>query len=157
MAQPAGKWKQSPSGLAFLIRNEGFRDTAYLDSAGIWTIGYGTIKVKGVAVKKGDTCTPEQAADYLYDDCKVFIAALNKFVTVELTQNQVDALTDFMYNVGGRNFFDSTLRKNINGRLPIEEDLFTRWNKVHDPKTGQLVAVDGLTNRRKREFTLYTS
>lgn len=150
-------WSFSPSGLAFLIRNEGLRTKAYKDSAGIWTIGYGTIRIAGVDVREGQTCTKEQAADYLFADCKVFVAALNRMITCDLTQNQVNALVDFMYNVGGGGFSSSTIRKNLNNKLPVTEDLFTRWNKVRDPVTKALVPVAGLTARRKREFQLFTS
>lgn len=42
------------------IRGQAF--FAYDDGVGVWTIGFGTIKYpNGVRVKKGDTCTLDQA------------------------------------------------------------------------------------------------
>jgi lysozyme len=146
-------WALDAVGLAFIEANEDLRLKAYLDSAGIPTIGYGTIVVDGVKVKMGDTITPEKAMACLSKDAAAFVFALRQLVKVSQTQNQIDALTSFTYNVGHASFASSTLLKVINARQPIAEDLFTRWNKVH--KNGQVVEVPGLTARRKREFQLY--
>lgn len=147
-------WSQSERGLAFLISNEGFRDTAYPDSKGVWTIGYGTIRVNGAPVVKGMTCTHAQAAEWLQTDCRKFVAALGQFVTVDLEQNQVDALTSFMYNIGGQSFKSSSLRRTINQQQSVTADLFMRWNKVR--VNGVLKVVVGLTLRREREFHLFS-
>lgn len=150
-------WEMSDSGIALLMRLEAFRDTAYPDSGGLWTIGYGSTRVDGIPVKKGDTITMPKAIACLRQDVKAFVSALQRSVTVPLNQNQIDALTCFMYNVGGSGFAKSTLRKTINAGKPVTEDLFTRWNKVKDQKTGKYVVVNGLTTRRKREYKLYMS
>ena len=147
----------SANGLAFIQRNESLRLTAYMDSAGIPTIGYGSTVVDGVKVKMGDTITPDRASAALNTDAKKFVLALRGLVNVPLTQNQVDSLVDFMYNVGSGAFQSSTLLKTIRSKAPVTADLFTRWNKVHDPKTQELVVVPGLTARREREFALYNS
>jgi lysozyme len=154
---PPLPWSLSENGVRFIMANESLRLKAYPDSAGIWTIGYGSTHIEGVPVQPGDMIGPEQAARCLRKDCRRFVTALQRLVTQPLTQPQIDALTDFMYNVGGSSFASSTLRKIINAGKPVTQDLFTRWNKVHDAKTGQLVVVPGLTARRNREFALYNS
>lgn len=147
----------SDRGLAFVIANEGLRLKAYRDQAGIWTIGYGSIIMFGEPVHEGMIITQPQAANQLALDCQKFTAALRRYTpaTINLTQNQIDSLIDFMYNCGAAAYSRSSLRRTILAGQPVVEDLFTRWNKVRDPATGKLVAVAGLTRRRKREFAMY--
>lgn len=147
----------SDNGIKFVKLNEGVRLKAYLDGGHVPTIGYGTTVVDGVPVKLGMTCTQAQAEAWLKIDSAVFGATLARLTKVPLTQNQVDALIDFLYNCGGGAYQQSSLRKAINARLPIAEDLFTRWNKIKDPVTGKLVPSAGLTARRKREYKLFMS
>src|SRR5574337_539668 len=45
---------------------EGLRLTAYRDSGGVWTIGFGHTK----DVTQGQTCTAEQAAAWLAEDAE---------------------------------------------------------------------------------------
>ena len=54
----------SYNGLEALKEHEGFRDKAYLDTGGVWTIGYGTTKCSGVPVEAGQTCTNQEACIY---------------------------------------------------------------------------------------------
>ena len=56
----------SERGFEVIREFEGFRENAYLDIGGVWTIGFGTIKYpNGSKVKKGDTCTHIQAETWL--------------------------------------------------------------------------------------------
>lgn len=145
----------SPSGVTFLHDAEELRLTSYPDSKGVWTIGWGTTRIDGKPVRPGMTCTEEQALAWANADCREALDAIEASVRVPLTQNQIDALCSFAYNVGIGGFKSSSLLRAINSRQPIAEDLFTRWNKIRDPKTGQLVVLNGLTNRRKREYKLF--
>jgi lysozyme len=152
-------------GLAFIRANEGLRLNAYLDGAGVPTIGYGTIRYPdGNNVKMGDVCTEEQAMAFFEHDCETFEQVVNNFVllsvdTQPLTQPKFNALVSLAYNIGGSNFARSTLlkavnSKNRNNRAVIEPN-FLVWNKIR--KNGGLVVSDGLTNRRKKEVNLYFS
>lgn len=145
----------SSDGIDLLKEFEGFKDTAYLDSAGIWTLGYGFIKWKKKPVTKGMTCTREEADDVLKEEVQSKAADLATLVTITLKQNQIDALLCFCYNVGSYAFATSTLRRVINDGKLVMEDHFTRWNKATDPVTKQKVVVNGLTKRRKREYDLF--
>ena len=105
----------SSKGVNTLIEHEGIRLKAYLDSKGIPTIGVGTIRYpNGVRVKLGDKCTLAQAMTWLTKDLGQFEKVINRSVKVPLTQYQFDALADFVYNIGGYAFENSTLLKKLN-------------------------------------------
>lgn len=147
----------SPSGLALLKRFEACRLTAYQDVAGIWTIGYGSTRIHGVPVVSGQVITQAEAEEAVVMDCAAIGRQLVPLLTVPQTQNQVDALISFCYNLGVPAFSGSSLRHAINASLPIDASLFTRWNKARNPVTHQLEVVPGLTRRRNTEYTLYTT
>lgn len=126
---------------------EGLRLTAYLDTGGVWTIGYGHT---GVDVREGLTIPLSEAERLLTRDLRVAEKHVNEAVKVKLTQNQFDALVSFVYNVGGGAFRSSTLLKLLNaGDYEGAANQFPRWNKDN----GKVVA--GLTNRRHEERVLF--
>lgn len=132
---------------------------AYQDSAGIWTIGFGSIYNYDLnrPVKKGDVITKDKAIQWLKREIKEKTSELKKLILVPVNQNQFDALTSFVYNIGVSAFKKSTLLKllNQNADKIVVADQFLRWNKAKDKKTGKLVEVRGLTNRRKLERELF--
>ncbi len=141
------------NGLALIKKWESLRLRAYKDSVGIPTIGYGTIRVDGVPVKMGDTCTVEQAEHWLLQHINDEVeSCINRVVKVELNQNQFDALCSFIYNLGCSNFSKSTLLKNINAEnFNVAYYEFQKWNRA-----GGKVLL-GLTNRRQDEANLFIS
>ena len=141
----------SENGFAIIREFEGFRSQAYLDTGGVWTIGYGTIKYpNGVRVKKGDTCTQGQAELWLKNDCLWVDACLDKYIKVKVSQNQFDALASFVYNIGETAFAKSTMLKALNaGNFAGAANQFDRW--VYD--NGKL--IKGLVNRREKERALF--
>lgn len=154
-------FKQSPTGVRLIAGFEAFKANPYLDIAGIPTIGYGSTHYEdGQPVHITDpSITEPRALKMLQKDCLKCELSINRLVsgTVALTQNQVDALIAFMYNVGITGFATSTILKTINtSRIAnVTEDMFTRWDKVHDPKTGELHDSLGLLNRRRTEYALF--
>lgn len=143
--------RTSDKGLKLIQSFEGLRLNAYDDGVGVWTIGYGTTVINGVKVKRGDTCTLEQAKSYMKDDLKRFEAAVNK-VTVPLNQNQFDALVSLSYNIGTGAFSNSTLVKKLNkGDYKGAADQFDVWVKAGGKR------MQGLVNRRKKEKELFLS
>ncbi|OTG87179.1 lysozyme [Acinetobacter sp. ANC 4558] len=140
----------SEKGYALIREFEGFRANAYLDSAGIWTIGFGTIKINGKPVKKGDTCTKEQAEQWLKLDCLWVDACLDKYITIVVTQNQFDALASLVYNIGETAFKSSTLLTKLNaGDFKAAADNFDRWVNAGGKR------LQGLVNRRAKEKELF--
>ena len=104
----------SPFGVDLICGFEGKRLTAYDDGVGVWTIGFGTtVYPNDIKVMKGDTCTEAQAKTYMAHDLKKFEATVNKAVTVQLNQNQFDALVSLAYNIGASAFSQSTLVKKL--------------------------------------------
>ena len=143
----------------FIKRREGLNLNAYQDSAGIWTIGYGSILYSdGSPVKQGDCITQVVADQLIEEEINAKAAKVNAgFPPAVLNQNQFDALVSFAYNVGTGALLNSTLLKLVkaNPSDPKIRDAFMMWDKVH--KNGQLEEVQGLKNRRSAEADLYFS
>lgn len=92
--------KTSKNGLELIKKHEGCRLKAYLDPAGIPTIGYGHTS----GVKIGQTITQAQAEAYLQMDVEKSEKAVDKYSDIyHWTQNQFDALASFTYNCGAGN------------------------------------------------------
>jgi lysozyme len=136
----------SENGLKFIARNEGLKLEAYRDGGGVPTIGYGHT----VRVSMGDKCTEDEALQMLREDVEGAEAAVNKYVTIELLQNEFDALVDFVFNLGAHAFANSTLlnRLNSSDRLGAAAE-FRRW------RFDNHVEVPGLLARRMRERDLF--
>lgn len=129
---------------------EGLRLEAYMCSAGVWTIGYGHTG----DVKKGDKITESKAEDLLIEDIARFESRVQELVKVELSNWQFAALVSFDFNTGA--LHKSTLLKKLNKRdynaVPAE---LMKWTKAKDPKTGKLVVLQGLVNRRAAEAGMW--
>lgn len=149
----SGQWDISEFGYALIKEFEGLRLEAYLDTGGVWTIGYGTIKYpNGVRVKKGDKITEAQAVEYLVSDSKWVDACLDKLVKVKVSQKQFDALASFVYNIGESQFSSSTLLRKLNlGDFTGAANEFDRWVNDNGKR------VQGLVNRRAKEKKLFLS
>ena len=145
------RYTLSEKGMKMLSDFEGLRLEAYLDSAKIPTIGYGTIKYpNGKKVKLGDKITKEQAVDYKKHDLKGFEDTVNKLVEVDLTQYQYDALVSLSYNIGSGAFELSTLLKKLNkGDYKGAADAFLSWINAGGRKQ------QGLINRRQKERKVF--
>lgn len=136
----------SDEGLDLIKRSEGCSLTAYKDSVGVWTIGYGHTR----GVKPGDACTDEQATQYLLDDLESVYSDIEALVDVPLTQGQFDALCSFVFNLGGPALRSSTLLKLLNaGDYDAARKQIPRWDKA-----GKQVLA-GLTKRRAAEAAMF--
>jgi len=152
--------KLSQHGEKLIKSFEGLRLTAYRDVAGVWTIGYGsTCYHDGRSVKPGDKLTSEvQASAIFVNTLGQYENAVNSYVKAPLTQNQFDALVSFTYNEGTHALKESTLLKKLNAKdCQGAADQFLVWNKITDPRTGQKVVCDTLTERRATERHLFLS
>lgn len=142
----------SEKGLSLIKSFEGLRLEAYLDTAGIATIGYGTIIYPaGNKVQMGDVITTARADEYLLFEVENKTKSVNILVTAALNQNQFDALCSFTYNVGSGALAKSTLLKRVNvnpADITIRE-AFGRFNKSGGKVT------NGLVKRRSMEADLY--
>jgi len=133
------------STLDFITKEEGYRNKAYKDSKGLWTIGVGHLIKPDESYLLNTTLTDEQVKDLLKSDLKWCSAAVESSVKVPLNQAQFDALYSLCFNIGETNFKKSTVVKRINQNdLKGAADAILMWNKP---------AV--LENRRKREKALF--
>lgn len=147
-------YRLSSRGFRLISSFESLKLEAYLDPAGIATIGYGTTKLNGFPVALGMVINEAVAVALLYGSCNEILKELPRHVLVnKLNQNQIDALCSLIYNIGISNFATSSLLQALNHKLDINRDLFTRWNKTHI--AGVLVELPGLTRRRNQEYNLF--
>jgi lysozyme len=134
--------------LDFIKARERCRLTAYRDSGGVWTVGYGAT---GPGIAQGTRWTQEQADA----DLERRVAALATSVSVRtasalLTPQQTAALISFAYNVGVTAFGSShvlafALAKNW---IAAVKALLT-WDHVNG------VESQGLLKRRLYEAALF--
>lgn len=137
----------------FIKKWEGFRKNAYLDQAGIPTIGYGTTSYcDGMRVELGDEITEERAMKELKEDAQAYYCHVLNSLWVEQNKNQLIALLSLCYNIGPSAFISSTLVKKINQGITDKEEIsaeFLRWVRAN------LIKIDGLEQRRKDEIKQY--
>lgn len=140
-------------GIALIKQFEGCKLTAYQDSVGVWTIGYGwTQPVDGKPIRAGMTIKQETAERLLKTGLVSYESDVSRLVKVGLTQGQFDALVSFTYNLGARSLSTSTLLRKLNaGDYAGAADEFLRWNKAGGK------VLNGLTRRREAERALFLS
>ncbi len=107
--------KTSVLGRNLIIRAEGFRSDAYLCSAGVPTIGYGSIRYQDRdPVRLGDTISRDDAEQLLSHYIATQIDPMvPRLITRPLTQPQYDAFASFLYNFGYEKTRGYTLTKVI--------------------------------------------
>ena len=143
----------SEKGIALIKEFEGCKLTAYQDSVGVWTIGYGwTQPVDGKPIRAGMTIKQETAERLLKTGLVSYESDVSRLVKVGLTQGQFDALVSFTSNLGARSLSTSTLLRKLNaGDYAGAADEFLRWNKAGGK------VMNGLTRRREAERALFLS
>ena len=121
----------SGHGLSLIQKFEGCRLTAYQDSIGLWTIGYGHT----AGVSEGQTITQAQACAFLKAD------------KYHWNQNQFDALVSFTFNCGSR-----SLRTLLNNGQRTVSEISAKIPAYN--KAGGKV-LKGLVRRRAAEKELF--
>ena len=133
-------------GIELIKEFEGRRLVAYQDSVGVWTIGYGHTKTA-----HEDKLIIKSTADKLLaEDLAEFEKYVDSLVTVDLNQNQFDALIAWTFNLGPGNLIESTMLKVLNeGKYDEVPYQMKRWNKAG----GEV--LEGLVRRREAEAALF--
>ena len=127
---------------------EGFVACPKPDPVGLPTVGYGHKCLPGEHY--AGSLTESDASMLLASDLDEAWDAVNELVIMPINQNQVDALTDFVFNLGRERFAGSTLLKKINhGDFKGAADEFPKWNHAG----GEV--LPGLTVRRQKERELF--
>lgn len=139
--------KTSAIGRRLIKTFEGYRSEAYLCPAGLWTIGYGHTS----GVQPGDTCTRDEADDFLKEDLRTAENAVNA-QNLDLTQAQFDALVSLVFNIGSGAFLNSTLLKLLKNDTVAREAVEDEWKRWKYSGGREL---QGLVRRRAAEWSLY--
>jgi GH24 family phage-related lysozyme (muramidase) len=144
----------SPSGLDFLVAQEGFIPYAYNDSQGHATFGVGHLLHHGPVTaadraKWGTKANPKPRAlvlKLLRDDlAKRFEPAVREAVKRPLKAHQFDALVSMAFNIGAGGFRGSTVVKRLNaGDFHGAADAMMMWRKPPE-----------IIPRRRREQRLF--
>jgi lysozyme len=96
------------------------------------------------------TITQDEADSMLLTELEEYESYVENMVTVELNQEQFDALVVWIYNLGPTNFKNSTLLRKLNSgdysAVPTE---IKRWNKAGGK------VLEGLVKRREAEALLF--
>lgn len=143
--------KVTQAGLDLIKQYEGWRERAYRDPVGIWTIGYGHTTMAGPPkVVPGLKITKQEGEEILARDVEKFAEGVRKLIKTKVSDEQFSALVSFAYNVGLGAFEGSSVLRYVNqgnfigvpGRLAL-------WTKAGG-KT-----LPGLVKRRAAEGNMF--
>mgnify|MGYP000963232161 CR=1 FL=1 len=137
-----------------MIENwEGYVDHPYQDSGGVWTIGYGhTFTPPWTG--SNPLQQPEGEALLKQDIAPRVTQVLNKFSGMTLKQNQIDALTSFVFNAGAGNLDNAGLTKDIKSGASADK-LKQDFESICHDHQGHLLS--GLVHRRDAEWAMYVN
>jgi lysozyme len=145
--------KISKNGIRLIKEFEGYKSKPYYCAAGKLTIGYGHVIKSGEKLKE---LTEDQATELLIKDINEIASYIKRYIKVELTQNQIDAILSFVFNIGNGAFLNSTFLKKLNKNDFIgASQEFLKWNKI--ARKGKKISLEGLTNRRVKEMNMFIS
>jgi len=143
----------SPQGLARIRAREAYVAKVYDDGVGNSTVGYGHMLRPGESFPGG--LTEAQAQELFAKDVERIVSPVLDRIKVPLTQNQVDAIGSFVFNVGPGNFTRSILPNlNLGNHRGVLASMF-KFITGRNQRTGQRVTLRGLLKRRQEEIALY--
>jgi lysozyme len=132
--------------LSLIESFEGLKLSAYQDSVGVWTIGWGHTK----GVKRGQKITREEAEEFLREDLAEAAHGVEKAIKVDIGDNEFGACVSLAFNIGVGAFAGSSIVRYINrNQFDRAADAFLNWNHAG----GEV--VKGLTRRRQAERKLF--
>jgi lysozyme len=143
-----------PTQLALLLikQYEGFRQTAYQDAGGRWTVGWG---FTGPDIGPTSTMTIENAAIRLAATVSWLWKRLDQALGRDVNANQGAALLSLAYNVGLGAVERSVLWGMVQaGQWGPAADQFLRFDKIKLP-SGAWDTSKGLQARRRAERLLF--
>ena len=133
----------SASVLVGVAMHEGYSGTAYKDTAGVATVGFG----QADGVKLGDKTDPVRALKTLENSLDSHAKGMVVCIHVPVSQGEYDAYLDFTYNVGVSAFCHSALNKKLNsGDYDGACKELLKWDKAGGK------VLPGLVKRRQEEY-----
>lgn len=138
------------NGINLIKEFEGVRLACYHLGDGVCTIGFGHTRPLAQCPGAGSwVITEQQAEDYLRVDAQKYCDAVTGYFTRPFTQNQLDALISFAYNLGGGIFAQYGWDRNASDGY-----ILASIPKYNMPGSQ---FEQGLTRRRTAECNLYKS
>lgn len=152
---PTGTRPVSRTALQLIKDFEGWESRPYNDPAGYCTIGYGHL----LALKPcdqidlgefADGISKERGEELLVADSSLARAVVERTVSIDLGEDQIGALSSFVFNIGEDRFNKSTMLRliNLEKSKPAASE-FDRWIYA-----GGRV-LEGLVQRRACERSLF--
>jgi lysozyme len=136
---------------------EGFSETAYPDTGGVWTYGFGSTfnYDKNRKVQKGDVISMANAIMHLEIEVRQKVKELNHYIKKPLNMNQSTAIVDYVYNRGIGNMLKTQLDELINAnpddpRIPEVIKGTGLWDRMGNK-------LWGLGRRRRTQALLYST
>jgi lysozyme len=144
--------KASKKCLEMLAHHEGIRQKPYKCPAGLWTVGVGHLIGDGKSLPDSwnRTFSLEEVYAILAKDVIRFERGVERLITIPLTQNQMDAIISFTFNLGIGCLQRSSVRQKLNrGDKEGAIESLLKYNKAGGK------VLKGLDNRRKDEAALF--
>lgn len=143
-------WNADATVIDTIKKWEWFRDKAYQDSTGTWTIGYWFTNVNWQPVKPWMTMDRWTADNLLWQEISQRQNFMN-YITVPLSESQKAALSSFEFNLW------SWIREK-NAKPILDKinagDLQWAWNLMKQYAYSKWQKLQGLSNRRNEEARL---
>ena len=143
----------SDVGVKLLIENEGFKNKAYQDSYGFWTIGVGhLITPQDGAAMLTKVLRDDEVYDLLRKDIAHSVNWINANCHWDINQNQFDAMCSFLhqYNLDSHKYPNTRLAFTSGNIKEITRILEEDFNNADVSKKDGL-----LKKRRQRELALF--
>jgi GH24 family phage-related lysozyme (muramidase) len=145
---PVAEMHLSDEGYTLLEKLEGFSPELYALGDGGFTIGFGFFVPYSESRKWSKGVTWEDAERLIREKVPAYEDQVKKYINVDLTQAEFDALTMMAYNLGGFSKATSIVN-DINGDEGFDK-LQRDWMRfVHSKAPG---VTKGLMNRRRDEM-----
>ncbi len=142
--------KTGETGLNLIKGYEGLRMSAHYAPSEQWTVGYGHTDT----ARHGMSVTEGEAERLLREDVAPIESLISETVRAPLNQNEHDALTSLIFNIGEENWRRSSVLRKLNeGDKLSAAQGFEMWTKAR--VNGELVTLDGLVRRRAAEKSLF--
>ena len=144
------RYQATRAAIDLIKRFEGFRAKAAELPGERWTIGYGHTK----SARPGAVISEADADALLIYDVAAVTAAINQWVFSPLNQNQFDALTAFVFNIGLPNFRRSSVLRRLNEGSYLQAACAMEMWRTADFE-GERIVIDALVRRRSAEMALF--
>jgi len=142
----------SPRGLERIREKEAFIPKVYDDGVGNKTVGYGHMLRPGESYNR---ISQAEAQDLFAKDVARIVDPALEGISTPLTQNQIDALGSFIFNVGTGGFIKNLLTSVNTGAFEEVTNRMLQFITGRDARSGRRQVLRGLLTRRQFEVALF--